>query len=65
MQREDVEHMRVNLMRVAYDCSEEPGWEHDAPLLRNAASYLAALLDRAERAEAERHRLKAENKRAA
>lgn len=57
MEREDVEHLRANLMRLAHDCAEEPGWESDAPMLRFAANILCALRDALDRAEDERHDL--------
>lgn len=45
MQREDVERLEADLLRLAYECDEQgEGWQEDGPLLREAATALRALL---------------------
>ena len=45
MQREDVERLEADLLRLAYECDEQgEGWQEDGPLIREAATALRALL---------------------
>ena len=45
MQREDVERMEADLLRLAYECDEQgEGWEEDGPMLRDAVVALRTLL---------------------